>query len=245
MSAVSARGVCGRKARVDARPDRVPYGADAMKHPLLQPSPGQPLRILAIGAHSDDIEIGAGATLLRLVESGVELEVCWAVLTADEDRETEARSSAAELLGPALTEIVVGRLRESYLPYVATEAKDFIHSLRDRIEPDLIFTHCQHDLHQDHRIVAELVSNAFRDHLILGFEIPKYDGDLGSPNVFFEVSEEHVQHKVALLHKHFPSQATKFWFDERLFVGLARIRGVESRSSSGLAEGFYCRKVVF
>lgn len=216
-----------------------------MKHPLLEPSPGQPLRVLAIGAHSDDIEIGAGATLLRLVESGVNLEVCWAVLTSDDGREAEARSSAAELLGAALTDVVFGRLRESYLPYVATETKDFINSLRGRIEPDLIFTHCRHDLHQDHRIVAELVSNAFRDHLILEFEIPKYDGDLGSPNVFFEVSEQQVQQKIALLHKHFPSQATKFWFDERLFVGLARIRGVESRSASGLAEGFYCRKLVF
>lgn len=216
-----------------------------MKHPLLEPSPGEPLRVLAIGAHSDDIEIGAGATLLRLVDSGVRLEVCWAVLTSDDARETEARNSATELLGSALSTLVVGRLRESYLPYVAMEAKDFINSLRERIEPDVIFTHCRHDLHQDHRFVSELVSNAFRNHLMFEFEIPKYDGDLGSPNIFFEISEAQLQRKITHLHKHFPSQATKFWFDERLFSGLARIRGVESRSTSGLAEGFYCRKLVF
>lgn len=216
-----------------------------MIHPLLPVRAGEPLRVLAVGAHADDIEIGAGATLLRLVASDIELEVCWAVLTSDETREAEARSSAFDFVGPALTSFVAGKLRESYLPYVGAEAKEFVHALHDHIRPDVVFTHCRHDLHQDHRIVSELVSNAFRDQLIFEFEIPKYDGDLAAPNVFFEVTEAQLQRKVELLHQHFPSQATKYWFDERLFTGLARIRGVESRSSSGIAEGFYCRKIVF
>ena len=216
-----------------------------MIHPLFPQVPGRAVRVLLLGAHSDDIEIGMGATLLRLVESGADLEVFWAVATAEGARETEARASAADFAGSRLAGISIGNLRESYLPFVGAATKDFVHSLRDIARPDIVFSHARHDLHQDHRILAEIVPSAFRDQLILEFEIPKFDGDLATPGVYFEVSEAHIKRKVELLTKHFPSQSDKYWFDEALFLGLARIRGVESRSSTGYAEGFYCRKLVF
>lgn len=216
-----------------------------MLAPLLQPADGRPLRLLVLGAHSDDIEIGCGATLLRLVAEQPNLEICWAVATGDDERQAEARASATEVLGRAPDNLVMGGLKESHLPYEGTRTKSFVHGLSDVINPDLVLTHVRHDLHQDHRTLAELVGNAFRDHLVLGFEIPKYDGDLRPPNTYVAVSEEQAHRKVELLHRHFPSQATKYWFDEQLFLGLMRIRGVEARSESGFAEGFHCTKLVF
>jgi LmbE family N-acetylglucosaminyl deacetylase len=214
--------------------------------PVRPADAGTPLRVLALGAHADDIEIGCGGTLLRLAEEmhGA-IEVCWAVVTADEAREAEAHHGAKAFLdGAASVDVVVGRLRESYLPYEGTAAKDFVHGLAARIQPDVVFTHARHDLHQDHRLISELVGNAFRNHLVLEFEIPKFDGDLTTPNVYVPLTAEQVDRKVELLHACFPSQATKYWFDRELFVGLARIRGVEARSDTGFAEGFHCRKLV-
>jgi len=216
-----------------------------MFKPVIPTPEGRPLRVLAIGAHADDIEIGCGASMLRLAESTASLEVWWAVLTGDDRREDEARRSAKDFVGDALVEVIAGRLSESRLPYEPLPVKEFIHGLHDLVQPDLVFTHCRGDLHQDHRFISELVGQAFRNHLVLEFEIPKFDGDLGSPNVFLEVSESQIHRKIELLHEHFPSQRTKYWFDEQLFLGLARIRGVESRSESGFAEGFYCRKIIF
>jgi LmbE family N-acetylglucosaminyl deacetylase len=217
-----------------------------MWSPALQPPEGHPLRVLALGAHADDIEIGCGGTLLALAERWAgRLEVCWAVATSDAEREVEAHHGAKAFLGDAArVDVAVGRLRESYLPYEGVAAKDFVHELSHRIDPHVVFTHARHDLHQDHRLISELVGNAFRNHLVLEFEIPKYDGDLRTPNVYVPLSGEQIERKVELLHACFPSQATKYWFDRELFVGLARLRGVEARSESGFAEGFHCRKLV-
>ena len=215
-----------------------------MLSPLLRAPAGRPLRILALGAHADDIEIGCGAALQRLIDEQPDVEVCWAVATGDTARHEEAQASVEDLLGRPPKHLVLGSLPESYLPYEGRAAKRFVHELRDLFDPDLVFTHVRHDMHQDHRTLAELVGNAFRDHLVLGFEIPKYDGDLRPPNVYVAVSENQAHRKVELLHRHFPSQATKYWFDEQLFLGLMRLRGVEAHSSSGFAEAFHCHKLV-
>ena len=207
------------------------------------PLDGSGRRLLAIGCHADDIEIGLGGTLLSLGERHPELEVTWVVLSAPGEREQEARASAAAVLGHRAT-FVVRSFRESYFPYVGGEVKEFFEELRREVEPDLVFTHSSSDLHQDHRLVAELTWNTFRDHLILEYEIPKYDGDLGSPNVFVPLSEQIVARKVALLLEHFPSQRHKHWFTEDLFRATMRLRGMEASSPSAFAEAFHCRKLV-
>jgi LmbE family N-acetylglucosaminyl deacetylase len=199
-------------------------------------------RVLALGAHADDIEIGCGATLLALARAH-ELEVTWIVLGADRIREQEARASAASFLGAAATVECHG-FRDGYFPYVGGSVKDVFEELKSRLDPDLILTHVRHDLHQDHRLVCELTWNTWRDHLILEYEIPKYDGDLGAPNVFVPVSAEHAREKVRLLAGSFASQSDKHWFDEEVFLGLMRLRGMEARSPTGYAEAFVCRKLT-
>ena len=198
-------------------------------------------RLLAIGSHADDIEIGLGGTLLALLDRHPGLAVTWVVLSADEAREHEARASAAAFAGDRV-EVVVQSFRESYFPFVGAQVKEFFDELGREIEPDLVFTHAATDLHQDHRLVAELTWNTFRDHLILEYEIPKYDGDLGAPNVFVPLSEEIVARKIALLLEHFPSQRGKHWFTEDLFRATMRLRGVES--ATPYAEAFRSRKLV-
>jgi LmbE family N-acetylglucosaminyl deacetylase len=200
-------------------------------------------RVLALGAHADDIEIGCGATLLAL-QRAHELDVTWVVLGAHGVRDDEARASAeAFLTGAASSTVACHPFRDGYFPYVGAEVKDVFEELKSRVEPDLILTHTRHDLHQDHRIVCELTWNTWRDHLILEYEIPKYDGDLGAPNVFVPVLEEFAREKVRLVESAFASQRDKHWFDEELFLGLMRVRGMESRAPSGYAEGFVCRKL--
>jgi LmbE family N-acetylglucosaminyl deacetylase len=202
-----------------------------------------PLRVLAVGSHADDIEIGCGGTLLRLARTR-ELEVHWIVLSANEERAGEARKSAEAFLDRAgSSHIAVEGFRDAFFRY-GGEVKEYFESLKARVSPDLILTHHGSDLHQDHRLVAELTWNTFRDHLILEYEIPKYDGDLGAPNVFVHLDEEAARSKVALLLESFPSQASRPWFTEDLFMALMRLRGMESASPSGLAEAFYARKVV-
>ena len=196
------------------------------------------LRVLAIGSHADDIEIGCGGTLLRLARSVEALELHWVVLSASGERAAEARASA-EAFG-AVAE--VQGFRDAFFRY-GPEVKEFFEELKGRFEPDLILTHHGEDRHQDHRLVAELTWNTFRDHLILEYEIPKYDGDLGTPNVFVPVSEEIAREKVKLVLDAFESQTEKHWFDEELFLGLMRVRGMEGRSPSGYAEAFTCRKL--
>jgi LmbE family N-acetylglucosaminyl deacetylase len=200
--------------------------------------------VLALGSHSDDIEIGCGATLLALSRARPEVEITWVVLGAEGEREREARASAEAFMGAATSsEVVVHGFRDGFFPYIGGEVKDVFEELKSRLDPDVILTHARHDLHQDHRLVCELTWNTWRDHLILEYEIPKYDGDLGTPNVFVPVSEEIAQEKVKLVLEAFKSQTEKHWFDEELFLGLMRVRGMEGRAPSGYAEAFTCRKL--
>jgi LmbE family N-acetylglucosaminyl deacetylase len=196
------------------------------------------LRVLAIGSHADDIEIGCGGTLLRLAQELETLELHWVVLSAEGGRADEARAGAAAFGAEAE---VLG-FRDAFFRY-GGEVKEFFEQLKGRFEPDLVFTHHEADRHQDHRLVAELTWNTFRDHLILEYEIPKYDGDLGTPNVFFHLSEDLAGRKVELLLDSFPTQREKRWFSEDLFMGLMRLRGMECNAASGLAEAFYSRKL--
>ena len=206
---------------------------------------GQPLNILALGAHSDDIEIGCGGSLLRLLAEYPRSVVHWVVFSGSAARAEEARASAQELLGDELGRaIVCGGFRDGFFPYQGAEIKDFFEGIKRDFAPDLIFTHRRDDAHQDHRLVAELTWNTFRDHLVLEYEIPKYDGDLGKPNVFIRLSEETCRRKVAILMRHFATQRNKHWFTDDLFLGLLRLRGMEANSPTAYAEGFYCRKVV-
>ena len=205
----------------------------------------RPLRILCLGAHSDDIEIGCGGTVLRLLSEYQAVEVLWVVFGSSGQRDNEAVSSAEQFLaGAGKKEIVVQNFRDGYFPTVGGEIKDYFETLKKRFSPDLIFTHFRKDLHQDHRQVSDLTWNTFRDHLILEYEIMKYDGDLGQPNFFVPLDQATCQAKVASLLKHFRSQAQHRWFTEDAFFALLRIRGVESNAPEGHAEAFYCRKAV-
>jgi LmbE family N-acetylglucosaminyl deacetylase len=205
-----------------------------------------PARVLAIGCHADDIEIGCGGTLLALGERRPDLEVTWLVLSADGTRADEARASATAFLDVVSTRatIAVEAFRDGFFPYLGPAVKERFEELKREISPDLIFTHVGIELHQDHRLVSELTWNTFRDHLILEYEIPKYDADLTAPNVYVPLSEDLVRRKVELLLEHFPSQRDKHWFTEDLFRGLMRVRGMEARSPTQFAEGFRCRKLV-
>lgn len=212
--------------------------------PLL-PRTGGPLRVVALGAHPDDIEIGCGATLLRLMAENAPVEVVWVVLTGDEGRTREAAASAADFTSGAKSlEVVTGGMRDGFLPYSGAEAKELVHAVAGSTDADIVFTHYRSDLHQDHRLVSELTWNAFRDHLVLEYEVPKFDGDLGAPNLFVRAERDTALRKVELLQHHFPSQAGKPWFHPEAFLGLMRLRGIESRSPTEYAEAFYCRKLV-
>jgi LmbE family N-acetylglucosaminyl deacetylase len=208
-------------------------------------SGGQPVRrVLALGAHADDIEIGCGASLLALSRANSGVEVTWVVFAASGERADEARRSAETFLASAgNADVVVHGFRDGYLPHVGAELKDVFEELKSRVEPDLVFTHTRHDLHQDHRAVCELTWNTWRRHLVLEYEIPKYDGDLGAPNVFVPVSRELAVEKARTVVEAFPSQQVKHWFDEELLLGVMRLRGMEAASESGYAEAFTCRKL--
>lgn len=204
---------------------------------------GERLSILCLGAHSDDIEIGAGATILHWIESGVRLEAHWRVLSAVGARNCEANASAeAFLAGAASIDIELASFKDSYFPYQGTEIKDWFAKLKSAVDPDVIFTHRRDDAHQDHRQVCELTWEAFRDHLILEYEIPKWDGDLGQPNGYIPISAKVLERKIELLIAHFGSQRSKHWFDAETFRSLARLRGVECRAAEGYAEAFMLRK---
>jgi LmbE family N-acetylglucosaminyl deacetylase len=201
------------------------------------------LRILCLGAHSDDIEIGCGGTMLRLLAERPGCAVDWVVFSATPEREREARASAADFLAQAGTSsIVVKGFRESYFPAAWAEVKDFVESLRT-LAPDVVLCHRRDDEHQDHRTIGELVWNTFRRHLILEYEIPKYEGDLGAPNVFVPLSHAVASRKVELLGRHFASQAGRSWFRPATFQGLMAIRGVECNAADGWAEAFHSRKL--
>lgn len=203
------------------------------------------LNILCIGAHPDDIEIGCGGTVLKLLQTHPGSRVVWVVLTARGDRKKEAvRSATAFLRRAESAKLVTKSFKESYLPYQGKEVKEYFDTLPHVIDPDLIFTHYRHDLHQDHRAVCELTWNTYRRHQILEYEIPKYDGDLGQPNLFVPLPDDITQAKVKLLMEGFATQRSKQWFTEDTFYGLLRIRGIESPKSTRYAEAFYARKVV-
>lgn len=201
--------------------------------------------VLCIGAHSDDIEIGAGATILRMVREHPNARFVWVVCSANPKRREEAERSAARFLaGASGFEILCHDLEDGHFPSHMPRLKSVMEDLKAR-EPDLVFTHFSEDLHQDHRAVSQATWNTFRDALILEYEIPKWDGDLGSPNFYAMVSEGDAVRKVETLLSYFPTQASKHWFDELTFKGLMRIRGLECNAAEGFAEAFYARKAAF
>lgn len=205
--------------------------------------PGEKLSVLCLGAHADDIEIGAGGTILSWIAAGAELDIHWCVASAGGARAAEAEASARDFLeGAARSTIELGAFRDAYLPYEGAAVKEWVDAQKARMRPDVVLTHWSADAHQDHRLVSELVWNVFRDSVILEFEIPKWDGDLGRPNVYQPVEETALARKIALLERHFGSQRSKDWFDAETFRGLARIRGVECRAR--YAEAFFARKLV-
>jgi LmbE family N-acetylglucosaminyl deacetylase len=207
--------------------------------------PSEPLQILCLGAHSDDIEIGCGGTILRLAEQYPHCLVYWVVFSAVGVRAAEARRAAALFAGPANLEGPhLQSFRDGFMPFVGAEVKSVFEEVKQRFSPDLIFTHNRSDAHQDHRLLGELTWNTFRDHLVLEYEIPKYDGDLGQPQLFVPLSREICQKKVNFLMDSFESQKTKRWFDPETFWGLMRLRGMECNAPSGYAEAFYGRKLV-
>jgi LmbE family N-acetylglucosaminyl deacetylase len=213
--------------------------------PLTLPASGQSLSVLCLGAHSDDIEIGLGGTLLGLMARGIKLNVHWCVLSAVGDREAEARNSAADFLsGAAAKTIETQTFRDGFFPQQGEAVKEWFEDIKLRISPDLIFTHRRDDAHQDHREVCRLTWNTFRDHLILEYEIPKWDGDLGQPNLYVPLPAAILDRKIELLERHFATQRSKQWFDADTFRGLARLRGMECRAPERFAEAFFARKVL-
>lgn len=201
-------------------------------------------RVLCLGAHSDDIEIGCAGTLLEWTRLYPGIEICWVVLSTAGERATEARKSVRSLLGAAVKRIELGSFPDGHLPAHFSQAKAFLANVRDAFPADVVLTHRMEDRHQDHRLIGEMAWQTWRDQLILEYEIPKYEGDLGQPNVYMPLSAKSARRKVSHLMKHFGSQRSKSWFTEPVFEGLMQIRGVECRAASGYAEAFHARKVV-
>ena len=205
----------------------------------------RPTSILFLGAHCDDIEIGCGGTILRLRESMPEAEIRWLIFSSNEERRREAMESADRFLGErSRSSVRIESFRDGYLSYAGDRVKDVFEEVKREGSPDLIFTHHRHDLHQDHRLVNELTWNTWRDHVILEYEIPKYDGDLGQPNVFVAISPEQVERKIKTVLEVFGSQTSKPWFDADTLSAILRLRGVESNAPERYAEGFYARKLL-
>jgi LmbE family N-acetylglucosaminyl deacetylase len=203
-----------------------------------------PRSVLAVGAHADDIEIGAGGLLLELAAAWPRLEITWVVLSGDEQRSAEARSSAAGVLGEdARLTVETYDYQERYFPHLP-ELKERFDDLAGRVDPDLVIAPRLEDRHQDHRTVAELVWQAFRDHLVLEYEIVKYEGDLGQPNVFVPLAESTAERKIEHILAAYPSQADHRWFSDATFRSILRLRGVECNAPSGYAEAFTARKLV-
>jgi LmbE family N-acetylglucosaminyl deacetylase len=200
--------------------------------------------VLCLGAHSDDIEIGCGGTLLQFKQTYSDLKIYWVVFCAAGMRGREAAKAADLFTVGCQKAIVLKEFRDGFLPYLGAEVKDIFEELKGQVSPDLIFTHWRGDAHQDHRLISELTWNTFRKHFILEYEIPKYDGDLGRPNIFMPLEKPLQEQKVTHLFEAFASQQTKPWFDRNTFLGLMRLRGMESNSPSGYAEAFYARKMI-
>jgi len=212
----------------------------------LRPRRGARVRILCLGAHSDDIEIGCGGLILELLARGASVEAEWVVFSAEGVRAREAqRSARAFLNGARRARVRVNRFRDGYFPYEGARIKNAFERLKRGVAPpDVVLTHCRHDRHQDHRAVSDLTWNTFRDHLVLEYEVPKYDGDLGAPNCFVPLRRRTCARKIAALLESFGSQRDKHWFTAETFLGLMRLRGLECRARDGYAEAFYARKLV-
>jgi LmbE family N-acetylglucosaminyl deacetylase len=216
-----------------------------MIHLNLDSVPGGALRVLCLGCHSDDIEIGCGGTILRLREQYPSCVFHWVVFSAIEIRQAEARRGMESFAGAKrLGGVVLKDFPDGFMPFAGGEVKTVFEDLKNTISPDLIFTHNRKDSHQDHRLIAELTWNTFRDHFILEYEIPKYDGDLGQPTVFVPLEAEICERKVRYIMDAFQSQRAKRWFREDTFLSLMRLRGMECNAPSGYAEAFYGRKIV-
>ena len=202
-------------------------------------------KVLCLGAHSDDIEIGCGGTVLKLIKNYDRLAFTWVVLSSDAARKREAQESARAFLKNASGQtVVIKEFKDGFFPYRGGEIKDYFEALKREVNPDLIFTHLRSDLHQDHRLVSELTWNTFRNHLILEYEIPKYDGDLGAPNIFVHLEEDLCGAKIENILTHFPSQAGNQWFTKETFKAILRLRGIESNAPAGFAEAFHGRKLI-
>jgi LmbE family N-acetylglucosaminyl deacetylase len=213
---------------------------------VLPPERQRPLKLLCLGAHADDIEIGCGGTVLRLAAEVPDLVARWIVFSGAGPRETEARSSAAAFLkNVSEKQVEVLGFRDGYFPFQGADVKDCFEAFKRDFDPSLILTHWQGDAHQDHRLVAELTHNTFRDHLVLEYEIPKYDGDLGNPAFFVPLTRAQLRRKIETIGRQFPSQHGRSWFSEETFLAIAKLRGICCNAPEGLAEAFYVRKVVF
>ena len=213
---------------------------------VLSPRRQGSLKLLCLGAHADDIEIGCGGTVLRLAAEIPDLIVRWIVFSAAGPRDLEARGSAAAFLeNVSEKQIEILNFRDGYFPFQGADIKDCFEGVKRDFDPSVVLTHWQGDAHQDHRLLAELTHNTFRDHLVLEYEIPKYDGDLGNPGFFVPLTREQVGRKVEIISRHFISQCGRRWFSEETFLAMARLRGIGCNAPEGLAEAFYARKVVF
>jgi LmbE family N-acetylglucosaminyl deacetylase len=201
-------------------------------------------QILCLGCHSDDIEIGCGGSVLRLAEQYPECRFHWVVFSATGVRENEARRGVELFTGNRVGMSLLKGFQDGFMPYLGAEVKTIFEKELKQLNPDLVFTHYGRDAHQDHRLISELTWNTFRDHLILEYEIPKYDGDLGRPNLFVPLDANLCKAKVHYLMDAFQSQRSKRWFQDETFLSLMRLRGMECNADSGYAEAFYCRKLV-
>lgn len=236
-------GICPGDQPKAAVPRGLPDGSAVKSLSLVEP--GETISVLCLGAHADDIEIGAGGTILSWIAMGAKLHVRWCVLSGSDPRATEARASAASFLaGAASVNVELCQFKDGFFPYQGNEVKVWMEDLRHRITPDVIFTHRRDDAHQDHREVSQLTWNSFRDDLILEYEIPKWDGDLGQPNFYSALTRSTLDRKVQLLLAAFGTQRNKDWFSPDVFYGLARLRGMECRAPQGYAEGFVVRKAA-
>ena len=208
--------------------------------------PATPLRLLFLGAHCDDIEIGCGGTVLQLLAARPHVDITWVVFSSTQVREQEARRSAAAFLRGAAREprVIVHRFRDGHFPWQGAEIKQAFEALKQEVQPDVIFTHAREDRHQDHSTVSDLTWNTWRRHLVLEYEIPKYDGDLGQPNVFQPLSRDVCERKARSICEAFQSEGNKGWMSEDTFLALARLRGIECAAPDRYAEAFYARKLV-